>query len=169
MTAPVVSLKAVIDEMDVIDDSHNVYINKKTGELVTLSDDEIYELPDEPGHDDVPPWQKGMIEKKREILDSEDYLELPSKFEIHEWAIMENFCSSVTDPELRNELLTRIHGRGAFRLFKDAIHQRGLAEEWYRFREKAFEQIAIDWLDANQIAYRRDTQESPDQPANRKD
>jgi uncharacterized protein UPF0158 len=169
MTTPLVSLQAVIDEMDVIDDSHTVFLNKKTGELITLVDDEIYELHDEQGHDDVPPWQKELIEKKREVLDSEDYLELPSKFEIHEWAIMERFCFSLDDPELRNDFLSRIHGSGAFRLFKDAVHQRGIAEKWYQFREKAFEKIAIGWLDANQIAYSRDTKESSSQPAKGED
>ncbi|MBZ5534854.1 MAG: UPF0158 family protein [Acidobacteriia bacterium] len=167
MTTPVVSLQAVINEMDVIDDSHTAFLNKRTGELVTLVDDEIYDLPDELGHDDAPPWQKELIEKKREVLDSEDYLELPTKFEIHEWAIMEEFCASLDNPEIRNEFLSKIHGNGAFRLFKDAIHQRGIAEDWYRFREKAFEKIAIGWLDANQIAYRQDTRESSGQPAKR--
>ena len=165
MTTPVVSLQAVISEMDVIDDSHTAFLNKRTGELITLSDEEIYDIEEEPGHDDVPPWQKEVIEKRQEVLNSEDYLELPSKFEIHEWAIMEKFCHSLKDPEFRNDLLSRIHGSGAFRLFKDAIHQRGVAEEWYRFREKEFEQIAIGWLEANQIAYHRDTQKSPDQQA----
>jgi Uncharacterised protein family (UPF0158) len=165
MPTPVVSLKAVINEMDVIDESHTVFLNKKTGELITLSDDEIYDIDDEQSHDDVPPWQKEIIEKRQEVLDSEDYLELPTKFEIHEWAIMEKFCSSFDDPELRKDFLNKIHGRGAFRIFKDAIHQRGMAEEWYRFREKAFEQIAIGWLEAHQIAFRRDTQESSNQPA----
>ncbi|MGB7623115.1 MAG: UPF0158 family protein [Terriglobia bacterium] len=167
MTTPVVSLKAVIAEMDVMDDSHTAFLNKRTGELITLVDDEIYDLPDELGHDDAPPWQKEMIEKKREVLDSEDYLELPSKFDIHEWAIMEKFCLSLDDPELRNELLSKIHGSGAFRLFKDTIHQRGMAEAWYVFREKAFEKIAIGWLEVNQIAFRRDTQEPSNQPAKR--
>ncbi|MBZ5551762.1 MAG: UPF0158 family protein [Acidobacteriia bacterium] len=165
MTTPMVSLQAVINEMDVLDDSHTAFLNKRTGELITLVDEEIYDLPDELGHDDVPPWQKELIEKKREVLNSGDYLELPSKFEIHEWAIMENFCLSLADPELRNDLLSRIHGSGAFRIFKDAIHQRGIAEKWYEFREKAFEKIAIDWLGENQIAYHRDTKESSSPPA----
>jgi hypothetical protein len=167
MTTPVVSLKAVIAEMDVIDDSHTAYINKRTGELVSLADDEIYDPHDEPGHDDAPPWQKALNEKRQEVLNSKDYLELPSKFEIHEWAIMEKFCLSLDDPELRNELLSKIHGSGAFRLFKDTIHQRGMAEAWYVFREKAFEKIAIGWLEVNQIAFRRDTQEPSNQPAKR--
>jgi hypothetical protein len=38
---------------------------------------------------------------------------------------MEEFASSVEDEALRNELLSAIHGRGAFQYFKYLIHRRG--------------------------------------------
>ena len=68
---------------------------------------------------------------------------------------MERFCSEVEDQALRDALLRAIRGRGAFRCFKDVIHERGIAPAWYAFRERALEEIAADWLDANGIAYRR--------------
>ena len=34
-----------------------------------------------------------------------------------------------------------------------AIHRRGLEQEWYQFRDSAFEEIAKDWLEANGIEY----------------
>jgi hypothetical protein len=62
----------------------------------------------------------------------------------------------VADDDQRDELLDAIRGRGAFRRFKDAIHRFGIADEWYRFREEAFEEIAADFLEVNGIKFRRD-------------
>lgn len=87
------------------------------------------------------------------MLDSEDYLPLPSKFDIHEYEIMQRFCCSIQDEELSNELLYQIRGAGAFRRFKDAIHRHGITEAWYRFRQAALEEIAIWWLEKHEIPY----------------
>ena len=69
---------------------------------------------------------------------------------------MEDFCCSVADDKIRESLLNKIKGRGAFGRFKDAIHMNGIEEEWYRFRQGELEKIAIDWLEANQISYTKD-------------
>lgn len=46
------------------------------------------------------------------------FVKLPSKFEVHEWAIMEKFSRSVEQIGKREELLDAIHGAGAFRNFE---------------------------------------------------
>ena len=69
---------------------------------------------------------------------------------------MERFCYSVEDEELSNELLDQIRGSGAFRRFKDAIYRHGITDDWYRFRQAALEEIAVKWLEANNIPYTRD-------------
>jgi len=154
----VVSLRGVVNEMDVFSDEHTAYINRKTGELITLTEEDRSLLEDEEPSEDLPEWQQEMIPKIRELLESDDFIELPSKFDIHEWSIMERFCSSVEDPDQREQLLNAIHGSGAFRYFKDTIHRLGIADPWYRFRDAALEEIAIDFLEANGIAFKRDSQ-----------
>jgi hypothetical protein len=62
-----------------------------------------------------------MIIKAKEVISSDDYLPLPSKFDIHEYHIMEEFCYSVVDEKIRRVLSDKIRGSGAFRRFKDAI------------------------------------------------
>jgi len=86
--AIVVSLDAVVSEMDVLSDEFHAYLHKRTGELVTLRDEEIAAAEEGDELDDYPDWQREMIQKAEEVLDSEDYLALPSKFDIHEYAIM---------------------------------------------------------------------------------
>ena len=45
---------------------------------------------------------------------------------------------------------------GAFRRFRHMIDKHHLENAWNRFRGKALEEIAIEWLDAHGIAYTRD-------------
>jgi hypothetical protein len=152
-TKVIVSIKDVVDEMDVPSDEHSAFLNRHTGELVTLSREEISAAEEDDDIDDYPEWQQEMIVKAREVISSDDYLPLPNKFDIHEYNIMEEFCCSIVDDEIREGLLGKIRGQGAFRRFKDTIHMNGMEEEWYLFRQKELEQIAIDWLEANQIPY----------------
>ena len=155
--AALVSLKAVVDEMDVVSDDHFAYLNPQTGELVTLSTEEISIAEEDLATDDYPEWQLALISKARDVLASNDYLRLPTRYDIHEYAIMEQFCSSQADERLGQTLLDQIHGSGAFRRFKQAINRHGLEQDWYRFRAAALEAIAIAWLETHQIAYQRST------------
>jgi Uncharacterised protein family (UPF0158) len=123
----------------------------RTAEIVSFSD--VIEQMDLTTDKAAPQWQKELLPKAREVLASEDYISLPSKFEIHEWSIMERFAQSLTDAAVSDELDATLHGRGAFRRFKDAVHRLGIADEWYRFRDAALEEIAIEFLEAHGIAY----------------
>ena len=154
-----VSLRDVLDEMELSGDEATAYINRRTGELITLTD-EILALAEDPDEvTDAPQWQKDVLPKAREAIGSEDFIPLPGKFEIHEWSIMERFARSLTDAAVSDELLGALHGRGAFRRFKDAVRGLGIADEWYQFRETALEEIAIEFLEAHGIAYDRAPQQ----------
>ncbi|MGO9137866.1 MAG: UPF0158 family protein [Syntrophales bacterium] len=152
----IVSIKDVVNEIDVLSDEHSAFLNRHTGELVTLSNEEISAAEEDDNIDEYPEWQRDMIIKAKEVINSDDYLPLPSKFEIHEYHIIEEFCHSVVDDKIRGDLLRKIRGRGAFSRFKNAIQMNGIEEEWYRFRQEELEKIAIDWLEANQISYTKD-------------
>jgi len=149
-----VSLQAVVDELDALMEGWVAYLNAKTEELISLSEDDrmLAEHEVDP-EEDTPKWQQEALPKIREVCESEDYTALPSKFDIHEHAIMENFCYSIDDPRLRGELLNAIRGRGVFSRFKSVIHSRKIQNAWFAFKRAAFERIAIDWLEDNGIAY----------------
>jgi hypothetical protein len=66
---------------------------------------------------------------------------------------MERFCYSVEDEAIRDDLCHAIRGRGAFRYFKEKIHDYGIAENWYRYRDEALREIAIAWCAENGIPY----------------
>jgi hypothetical protein len=54
---------------------------------------------------------------------------------------------------VREFVLDSIHGKGAFRHFKDTLYRFGMEEQWYRFHKEALQQIAKEWLTDNNLAY----------------
>ena len=142
--------------MDLPSDGWTAYLNRRTGELVDVTDEELRlaEADHEPS--DLPDEQDEEVSKAREVLESEDFLALPGKLEIHEYSIIERFCLEVEDPGVRETLLRAIRGAGAFRRFRDVIHESGMAEAWYAYRQQALEEIAAEWLEANEIAFSRE-------------
>ena len=161
-----VKLQDVVEEMDVLHDQAAAYLNKRTGELMTLTTEEFRaaerweaekELEEvEDVLADYPEWQHELILKAKEIMESEDWLGLPSKFDIHEYAIMEEFCRSIADDELSYRLLSTIRGSGAFGRFRGAIEALDLEQAWYDFRAGELEKIAVEWLEVNEIEYTSD-------------
>jgi hypothetical protein len=67
--------------------------------------------------------------------------------------MMRGFCRDVESDRKREALLDSIQGRGAFRRFKDTAASLGLIESWYAYREKAFRELAVEWLEENKIPY----------------
>ena len=151
-----ISLRAVVDEMDLPNAEWVAYLNRVTGELFTATEDAQALLARDDDPELVPEWQREEISKLREIEDSDDWLELPGSYDIHEYEIMERFCGVVEDPRREQVLFDAIRGRGAFRRYKDAIHRLGIQDEWYRYRQQAFGEIAVDWLQTHGILYKKD-------------
>jgi hypothetical protein len=158
----VVYLHEVVEHMDIPSEEWTAYLNRRTGELVALSHEDLRlaEADEEP--QELPDWQDEELSKAREVLDSEDFLALPDKFEIHEYSIIERFCLEVEDRGARETLLKAIGGTGAFRRFKEAIHECHVADAWYAYRQKALEEIAAEWLEANGIAFSRENRPPAD-------
>ena len=153
--AVVVSLKDVVEAMDLPNDEWTSYLNLKTGEIITVTDEDRHLAENgDLDEDDLPEWQRESLPKVREALESGDCLPLPDKFEIHEWAIMEHFSSNQASAARGDELLDAIHGAGAFRAFRSAIRRFGIEDDWFRFRQSAFEEIAKDWLKAHDVSFR---------------
>jgi hypothetical protein len=151
-----VSLRAVAAEMDLPNDDWTAYINRRTGELVTVTDEEARAVEADAGDDDLPDWQAEHLPKVREALSSDDFLPLPSRFDINDYGIIERFCQQVANTRMREDLLLAIRGSGAFGRFKTLAHHCGLIEKWYAFRAWALEDIAAGWLEANGIGYTRE-------------
>lgn len=151
-----VKLKELIDEMQCQMDEWTTYFNKKTGEFVSISDEEFRIAEEDEENSSLYDVDEDRIQIAVEILEgSDDYIELPSKYEIDEYDIMENFCLAVTNEKNKNYLLNAIRGSGAFRRFKNLIRELGLEDDWYRFKDEAYKEIAIEWCNDNEIKFEK--------------
>ena len=152
---PIVKLRDVINEMNPMIEECSAYLNRRTGELTTLTDEELTVAEtDDPGR--LEDWQREALPKLREVLQSDDWLVLPDQFEINEWEIMKRYSESVDRAEWRHDLLAAIHGPGAFHSFRATTDRLDLTDRWYRFRDAAIGAIAIEWLDSHGITYVRE-------------
>ena len=151
-----VKLQEILEGMDFQSDEQSSFLNLTTGEVVSITDEELRAAEHDTPLEDFPAWQHDAIRLAGEILAPDHYLPLPDRFAINEYRIMERFCLSVDDEDIRDDLCHAIRGRGAFRYFKDRIHAYGIAEEWYRYRDATLREIAMAWCEEHGIAYTDD-------------
>jgi len=99
-------------------------------------------------------WERDLVAIAREILaETGQYISLPTKFDIDDYSIMERFCMSLDNQKISDILCDLISGSGAFRRFKDAVYKYGVEEEWYKYRDNAIKEIAIEWCRENNIEF----------------
>lgn len=132
-----VTLSKIIDGLEMVDDMVDCYYNPEKDEIFLsnigedgdLTEDEIDEL-----------FEESII--------------LPTQYEINEYQMMEDFIETIDNTEIKNNLQRLIHGKGAFRRFKDYCVEMGIIQDWYDFRDKKYKEIAIDWCKQNELEYK---------------
>jgi hypothetical protein len=149
-----VKLKDIIEEMEIQFEESRSLLDINTGEIVIVSSDDLRAVEDEKPFDHLPEWEQENRMIAIDVVDnSENYIELPTKYEVNEYEIMEGFCLTVSDQRKQDSLLRAISGKGAFRRFKDKILDFGIEDQWYSYRDERFKQIAIEWCQVNNISY----------------
>jgi hypothetical protein len=151
-----VKLSDIVDAIDIQPDEGSSYLNKETGEIETVTEEEMNAVYEDDIPEDAPEWMIRATETARKIIDdetSEIYIQLPDKYEVHEYRIMEKFSLSVNDREVSESLYHAIKSKGAFRRFKDAIHRYGIADDWYKYRDSYLKEIAKDWCKGNDVDF----------------
>jgi hypothetical protein len=149
-----VKLDDIIEGLQFQSDESSSFLDKRTGKVVSVSDEEMQAAEDDKPIEDFPDWEQDTVKIAKEIVaETGDYIELPSKFDVHEYSIMEKFCLSLDDPEMYENFCDLITGSGAFRRFKDAIHKYDIADDWYKYRDNALREIAIEWCRENNIDF----------------
>lgn len=131
-----IKLDIVIDAIECADDAFIYYYDAETKDTVFLQDSM---------------YTGESNEETEKLIDShpERFYRLPTKFDIHEYSIMESFVDDLPDGRAKNELASAIHGKGAFRRFKNGIHYHGIEQAWYDYQAQAYREIAIRWCRDN--------------------
>jgi len=153
-----VRISDIVDALEMQFDESSSFLDLDTGQVETVSRD-LLRAVEEPDDDDddeepyLPAWQKEEWETAKRIVLTGNFRKLPTKFDVHEWGIMEEFSLSVESDRIREDLLDAIHGAGAFRNFKATLRRRRIEPAWFAFRTEALRQIAIDWCEENEIVW----------------
>jgi predicted nucleotidyltransferase len=150
----------------------NYYLDLETGQVVWISDEirsqleDLYEQAYDPDseepedlagvlHDqDLPDWEKEELLEAAQIdrLYGTRYISVPTADSHEGYRDMERFIQTVQDERLQDRLWRAIHGRGAFRRFKDVLAADYHEEKrWYTFKDDLLEERIRDWLESEGI------------------
>lgn len=146
MMTKAVNLVELISIMEAHFDEETTYYQLSTGEFHTIRDAAF----DAAEGDYLAGSFHDISEEEIEIAvdiseNSKDYLELPARYEIDEYSILQAFAHAVDDEKDSHMLQIAIQGAGAFRRFKDMIYALDREREWYAFRDEQYKEIAIKW------------------------
>ena len=131
-----VKLSEVIDALNFTNDEIEYYYNpdngkifmSNIGEFENLNEDELDEL-----------FEKSIM--------------LPTRHDINEYEMMEDFAETIEDTRLQNQLYISLNGSGAFRRFKDTCINFDIINDWYKFRDERYKELAINWCKENNIEF----------------
>ena len=131
-----VKLSEVIDALEFTNDEIEYYYNPDNGEIFmsnigdfeNLNEDELDEL-----------FEKSIM--------------LPTRYDINEYEMMEDFTETIKDTRLQNQLYISLNGSGAFRRFKDTCINYDIIDDWYKFRDERYKEVAINWCKDNNIEF----------------
>ena len=138
-----VKLDDVIDALDFVNPETQYYYSIETEEILMVWDGMV--------NGETDPELIEVI-----ALSFDEYIALPSQYEINEYGMMEEFVENLPDGRKKIELSDALQGRGAFRRFKDTVYDLELEQKWYKFRDKAYEQVARNWCEENEIEIIKD-------------
>ena len=131
-----VKLNEVIDALDFTNDEIEYYYNPINGDIF-MSNIGDYENLNEDELDDL--FEKSIM--------------LPTRYDINEYEMMEDFAETIEDTRLQNQLYISLNGSGAFRRFKDTCINFDIIDDWYKFRDAKYKEIAINWCKENNIKF----------------
>lgn len=135
-------LSTVVEGFDRIDQFNAVYINIYTNEII-----EVNSLLSE---------QEIRVENKKIEMSSESYIALPLQYELETHKIIVDFIDDLDNQKQQVELSNAFSGKGAFKKFKNKLHQLGLEKKWYKFKENEYINKAKEFLIINDIDYVND-------------
>ncbi len=125
----------IIDGMDFQPDDSVSYLEKSSSEVWLFPDDVLNAAEQDTKEGIISYCPEELFDAAQRLVQSSNsFIELPSKFDIHEYSVMENFCYAIADEEMQERALDAIHGRGSFRRFKDLMHRADLIDDLYKYR-----------------------------------
>lgn len=136
-------LSLIIEGMDRANVNETYYLNENNGRVWVSTDMVNFYI-------------DNNEELSDEYLYNDSSISLPGQYEINEYKIIKDFIETIKDNQMKNQLLIVIQGTGAFRRFKDSCINYGIINDWYKFKNNAYYELAKEWCLWNNIDYEDD-------------
>ncbi|HIS90113.1 MAG TPA: hypothetical protein IAC20_00435 [Candidatus Faecisoma merdavium] len=136
-------LSLIIEGMDRANVNETYYLNENNGRVWVSTDMGNFYI-------------DNNEELSDEYLYNDSSISLPGQYEINEYKIIKDFIETIKDNQMKNQLLIVIQGTGAFRRFKDSCINYGIINDWYKFKNNAYYELAKEWCLWNNIDYEDD-------------
>lgn len=145
-----VSVGAIVEGLEMQSDDMHSFLHRPTGRVVTVSDDALAAA-----EEDDEEWvsNEELADARKIVTTADEYLALPDRVDTDEYRMMERFAISIVDSRARDEALTSLRGRGAFRYFKDTVYRLGLTKSWFAFRRECYCEVARAWCETHGVEY----------------
>ncbi len=151
----------------------NYYLDLETGKVIGIDDETnrmleelIEEMYDEQDtqitfleellqqRNDIRDWQKEIL-LEADRVDREfgqRYVSVEPDDPYQGYNDMDHFIATLDNEDLQDRLSRAIHGRGAFRRFKDLVARHpDVEEQWYAYKDARAKERLLRWLDENDI------------------
>ena len=141
---PIVPIKLVVEAIERAADEWRQFLDIEEMEIVSIPDPSFGAEGSNDG-----------IQKLEEIEDAwnDRYFELPTKHEIHDYRIVEEYVQVYPEGQVKDRLQQAIRGKGAFSRFKSILRESGTEQDWYSYRTKAYERLAVEWCQKHGLQY----------------
>ncbi|MBK8475769.1 MAG: hypothetical protein IPL39_05505 [Opitutaceae bacterium] len=150
-------LTELMDSMEMQSEDWLYRYDRKTGK-VAMVERSTYHAIEAQEDEDLDESDEEVVLARAMVEDAKGrFIDLPDKFDFHEYHQMERFIRTVEDAAVADELWRAIKGKGAFRYFKDVAARHGLLDAWYRFLDEAAKAFVIRWAEFNEVPFEDDT------------
>ena len=131
-------INIIVETLEMTNDMNRFFLDMETMETVCLSD-----------------LDSSLMVETATLIDEhpDRFIALPTRRQINEYGMMEDFINQLPDGETKRSLGIAIQGKGAFRRFKDTAYQFGIQDDWFAFRDAAYHRVARRWCEENDIEY----------------
>lgn len=147
-----INLKDVIEAIEFEGELLTHYLNKNTGIIVYLEDEETsnYKAEDINNIDSYEEWERELIQGLYHLKEHpEEYIQLPTLDEIDEESTMIDFIQSIEENTKDKSELKEL----SIRKLREEIENLDKLAEWYDYREKSEYEIAKEWCIENNIDF----------------
>ena len=132
----IVLLSQVIEGVEFINEEEDTcgFYNPMTGDIFYLGE---YDFSREEEYSSV---EEGCIK-------------MPTREEIDEEGIMQEFIETIEDVTVYNQLGIVFSGENGAHMFLETCRNFGILDDWYRYRDEKFKKIALEWCQKNSVLY----------------